>query len=76
MRRELTEAEQKKEAMEYTVAELMQILVEQGGTAASFVFRGEDGNIIATVGVGIYEDAYRLKNLFKDNFENFDSDEE
>ena len=68
MRRELSDSESKKEAMNHTVMDLISILVEEGGTAASFVFRNDENHIVATVGIALYEDAYRLREIFNENF--------
>ena len=61
--------EQERDALTYTVSELIDILVARGGSTASFSFKNEDGTLIAVIAIATMEDAYRLKNICKEYFE-------
>jgi hypothetical protein len=53
----------------YTVNDLLEMLVNKGGTSAHFTFKKEDGEeIIAVIAIALMEDAYRLKAICKEYF--------
>lgn len=61
--------ENERNALTYTVEELINILVEKGGSSAHFTFKKQDSNeIIAVIAIAMMEDAYRLKNICQEYF--------
>ncbi len=61
--------QEERDVLTYTVAELINMLVERGGSTANFSFKKEDGTLIALIAIATMEDAYRLKNICKEYFE-------
>lgn len=61
--------ENERNALTYTVEELINILAEKGGSSAHFTFKKQDSNeIIAVIAIAMMEDAYRLKNICQEYF--------
>lgn len=60
--------EQERDVLNYTVRELMDILVSRGGTSANFSFKGPDDKLVAVITIATMEDAYRLRNICKEYF--------
>lgn len=60
--------EQERDVLEYTVRELMDMLVSRGGTSANFSFKNSDGELVAVITIATMEDAYRLKNICREYF--------
>lgn len=58
--------QEERNALTYTVGELIAILEERGGSSANFSFKNSNGELIAVVAIAIAEDAYRLKNICKE----------
>lgn len=58
-----------RDALSYTVGELIGILVERGGSSANFSFKKPDGELVAVIAIATMEDAYRLRTICKEYFE-------
>ena len=60
--------EEERDVLTYTVGELINMLVERGGSSANFSFKKQDGTLVAVIAIATMDDAYRLKNVCSEYF--------